>query len=113
MVRDFYVGPVHYDMILGMPWVTHWKAQPLADAIVIEVCVPGKREKAHLSVSTEAPTSSMVSGIKSVPQRNEGELTGERLATIAAADGDMHAPYQQEPNKVPLLTGSVCRRVYP
>ena len=107
MVRDFYVGPVHYDMILGMPWVTHWKAQPLADANVIEVCGPGKREKAHLSVSTEAPTSSMVSGIKSVSQRNEGELTGERLATIAAADGDMHAPYQQEPNKVPLLTGSV------
>ena len=107
MVRDFYVGPVHYDMILGMPWVTHWEARPLADSSVIEVCVPEKREKAHLSVSTRAPTSSMVSGIKSVPQQSEGELTGQQLETAAVDDGDMHAPCLEEPYKAAILADSL------
>ena len=107
MVRDFFVGPVRYDMILGMPWVTHWKARPLLDSSVIEVCVPEKREKAHLPVSTKAPTSSMVSGIRSAASRSEDGLIGEQLKNDAAAEGDMHALPLEKPEKAAILTDSV------
>ena len=103
MVRDFFVGPVRYDMILSMPWVTYWKARPPVDSSVIEVCVPDKREKAHLPVSTKAPTSLMVSGIRSAPSQSEDELKGKQLENEVAADGDMHALPLEKTEKDAIL----------
>ena len=40
-VWDFYVGPVHHGVILGMPWVTQWKARMGPLQAALEVCAPG------------------------------------------------------------------------
>ncbi|CDJ28248.1 uncharacterized protein EMH_0039200 [Eimeria mitis] len=60
MSRDFYVGPVHHDIILGMPWVTQWKAQMSSSDGAIEVIPPGSDERVHLSALPTAFASSMV-----------------------------------------------------
>ena len=63
--------------------------RPLQAAI--EVCAPGDEERVHLSVLPTTLTSSNVSGVEPVPQRNE-ELTAPRQLGVAAeAGGEKHA----------------------
>ena len=69
--------------------------------------MPEKLEKAHLAVSTKAPISSMVSGIRSAFSQSEDELKGKQLENEAAAEGDMHALPLEKPEKVAILTDSV------
>ena len=51
-VWDFYVGPVHHGVILGMRgmWVPQWTARMRPLQAAIEVCAPGAEERVHLSV---------------------------------------------------------------
>ena len=51
-VWDFYVGPVHHDVILGVPCVTQWKARLRPLQAAIEVCAP--RAEAPLSSPNDA-----------------------------------------------------------
>ena len=91
-VWDFYVGPVHHDVILGMPWVTQWKARMRPLQAAIEGCAPGDEERVHLSVPPTTLTSSNVSWVEPLPQRNE-EITAPRQLRVAAeAGGEKHAP---------------------
>ena len=66
-----YIGPVHHDVILGMPWVAQWKARMRPLQAAIEVCAPGAEERVRISVLPTTLTSSNVSGVEPVPQRNE------------------------------------------
>ena len=106
-VWEFYVEPVHHDLILGMPWVTQWKARTRPLQAAIEVCVPGDEETVHLSVFPTTLTSSNVSGVESVPQRNE-EITAPRQPGVAAEAGEeKHAPRPNEHGKGALLEDSL------
>ena len=49
-VWDFYVGLLHHDVILGMSWVTQWKAHMRPLQAAMEICAPGDEERVHLSV---------------------------------------------------------------
>ena len=90
-VWNFYVGPVHHDIILGTPWMTQWKARMRPLQAGVEVCMPGDEERVHLSVLPTMFTSSTVSGVEPVPQRNE-EITAPRQPGVAAeAGGEKHA----------------------
>ena len=71
-VWDFYVGPVHHDVILGMLWVTQWKARMRPLQATIEVCAPGDEERVHLSIFPTKLTSSKVSGVEPVPPLQQG-----------------------------------------
>ena len=71
MVRDFYVGPVHHDMILGMPWATEWNARVGPQQGAIAVNAPGNTGRVHLSVFPTKITSPRVSGVEFAPQRSE------------------------------------------
>ena len=85
-VRDFSIGLVHHDESLGMPWVTQWKARMRPLQATVEVCAPGAEERVHLSVLPTTLTSSNVSGVESVPQRNE-EITAPRQPGVAFEAG--------------------------
>ena len=108
MTRDFYVGPVHHDIILGMPWMTQWEARPQPKCGRIEVSAPGKNEKIHLSISPIEYTSSMVSGVQSVPFDNkDGPMIGQQLAAGGEGEG-MHASFRRkEPTKAAILKDSI------
>ena len=107
MIRDFYVGPVHHDIILGMPWMTQWEARPRQENGQIEVSVPGKGKRIQLLTSPVARTPSMVSGVQSVPfHLKGGPTTGQQLA--AEGEGDaMHAFCLSEPTKLAILEDSI------
>lgn len=107
MVRDFYVGPVHHDMILGMPWVTEWSARMGPRQGVIDVKAPGNNERVHLSVFPIKLTSSMVSGVESAPQWNEVGQTQESPADTSLEDKDQSATCSQEAGKTAILSESI------
>ena len=102
-VWDFYVGPVHHDVILGMPWVTQWKARMRPLQAAIEVCAPGDEERVHLSVLPTTLTSSNVSGVEPVPQRTEEIFAPRQLGVAAEAGGEKHAPRPNGDGKGALL----------
>lgn len=99
MVRDFYVGPVHHAVILGMPWVTQWKARMRPQEGAVEVCVPGDNERVHLSVSSVALTCSMVRGLESAPQRSEGDISPKQQQGAAEGGDDLPIRCEQGTRK--------------
>ena len=107
MVRDFYVGPVHHDMILGMPWVTEWNARMGPRQGVIDVKAPGNCERVHLSVFPTNLTSSMVSGVESAPRRNEDEQTQGSPTVANREDKELSESCFHEVGKAPLLSESI------
>ncbi|CDJ28545.1 uncharacterized protein EMH_0041750 [Eimeria mitis] len=91
MPTDFCVGPVHHNIILGMPWVTQWNAQMRSPDDAMWVFPPGSSESVHLSELSTASASSMVREAETVSQ---GERSVEALMQWRGTEGnggDMHA----------------------
>ena len=106
-VWDFYVGPVHHDVILGMPWVTQWKACMRPLQATIEVCAPGDEERVPLPALPTTRTSSNVSGVEPVHQRNEENTAPRQPGVAAEAGGEKHTPRPNGDGKGALLEDSL------
>ncbi|CDJ34054.1 uncharacterized protein EMH_0087490 [Eimeria mitis] len=91
MTRDFYVGPVHHDIILGMPWVTQWKAQMRSSDCAIEVIPPGSDERVHLSALPTAFASSMVRGVETVSEEKGSDEASPPCRGTEENNGGTHA----------------------
>ncbi|CDJ35656.1 LOW QUALITY PROTEIN: uncharacterized protein EMH_0028290 [Eimeria mitis] len=112
MTRDFYVRPVHHDIILGMPWVTQWKAQMRSshhDIILgmpwvtqwkaqmrssdaaIEVTPPESDERAPLSALPTAFASSMVRCVETVSKEKGSDEAPAQCRGTEENNGDMHS----------------------
>ena len=107
MVRDFYVGPVHHDMILGMPWVTEWNARMGPQQGAIAVSAPGNTERVHLSVFPTKLTSSTVSGVESAPRWNEGWQTQASAEAEKPEKTEGSATCFSDTGKSAILTESI------
>ena len=73
MVLDSYVGPVHPDVIVGMPWVTLCKVRMRSQPGAIDICAWRADELVHLLVPPLAVISSKVRAVESAPQDNDGD----------------------------------------
>ncbi|CDJ28180.1 uncharacterized protein EMH_0099790 [Eimeria mitis] len=85
MTRDVYVGPVHHDLILGMPWVTQWKAQMRPSGGAVEVIPPGSDERVHLSALPTAFASGSDKAsppCKGTEENNGGTHALRRVALV-------------------------------
>ena len=107
MIRDFYVGPVHHDMILGMPWVTEWNARMGPHQGAIAISAPGNAERVHLSALPTKLTSSTVSGVESAPQRNEGGRTQVSAAAAKPEESDGGATCSNDSGESAILSEAV------
>ena len=84
-----------------------WKARMRPLKAAIEGCAPGDEKRVHRSVLPTTLTSSNVSGVEPVPQRNE-EITGPRQLGVATeVGGEKHALRPSGGGKGALLEDSL------
>ena len=107
MTRDFYVGPVHHDIILGMPWVTQWKAQMRSSDGAIEVIPPGSDERVHLSALPTAFASSMVRGVETVSEEKGSNEVSPPCRGTEENNGGTRALRHDGLAKTPVLGESI------
>lgn len=64
MKQDFYVGPIHHDAILGMPWIRAWKARVDTSLGVVKATVPQEGRRVHLLAPPHKRHDVPVSGVE-------------------------------------------------
>ena len=85
------MGPVHCDIIVGKPRVTHLHLCTLARQKAIEFCAFGADKEVHLSVLPTALRPPNVKGVESVSQEKENDVTPKQHRSAAWNGRDMHA----------------------
>ena len=75
--------------------------------VAIEACTPGDEERVHLYILPTTLTSSTVSGMEPVPQRNEENTAPRQPGVAAEAGGEKHAPRPNGNGKGALLDDSL------
>jgi len=61
MQRDFYVGAIEHDVILGMPWISEWAARVVAPERMVLATVPTDRRNVHFGILQTNPSTGYVS----------------------------------------------------
>jgi len=64
MVRDYYVGPIHHDVILGMPWFAQWHAHVALSQGLIEAIVPGDGRRITFRTHPAVPLTASLCGVE-------------------------------------------------
>jgi len=95
MERDFYVGPIHQDVILGMPWITAWQAIVTQSSNLVDVTLPADGRRVNLPTRLHEGGTSEISGTAPLncleddsEIREEVEVQGAAIIFAAKAKGD-------------------------
>ena len=109
VVLDFYIRPVHKDMILGTPWVTQWKVCMRLQHGAIEVCVQGDDGRVNLAVLRTAITLSRVRRVESTYEDKEGDAAPNQHQIGNRNGGHMRALIHSGSTRAAVLEDSLQR----